>query len=119
VLASGFSSQNNHPNFKIDHNQKERSITLTPKKNKPKYSLIWLHGLGDSAYGFADVFLDLNWRFVPEDICKVRLLTAPERPVTLNGGMSMNSWYDILSLRGDHITSLDDLFSKYSKEELM
>ena len=119
MLASAFSSQNNHTYFKIDHNQKERSITLTPKKDKPKYSLIWLHGLGDSAYGFADVFLDLNWRFVPEDICKVRLLTAPERPVTLNGGMSMNSWYDILSLRGDHITSLDDLFSKYSKEELM
>lgn len=31
----------------------------------------------------------------------------------------MNSWYDILSLRGDHISSLDDLFSKYSKTELM
>jgi phospholipase/carboxylesterase len=81
--------------------------------------LIWLHGLGDSAYGFADIFLDPNWRFVPDNLCKVKLLTAPERPVTLNGGMLMNSWYDILSLRGDHISSLDDLFSKYSKTELM
>ena len=26
---------------------------------------------------------------------KVLLLTAPIRPVTVNGGMEMNSWYDI------------------------
>ena len=31
----------------------------------------------------------------------------------------MNSWYDILSLRGDHIQSLDDLYSKYSQKELL
>ncbi len=77
--------------------------------------MIWLHGLGDSAYGFADVFLDPEWRFVPDN-CKVLLLTAPERPVTLNGGIVMNSWYDILSLRGDNLKSLDDLYSKYSQD---
>ncbi len=59
------------------------------------------------------MFLDPNMRFVP-DTCKVRLLTAPERPVTLNGGMPMNSWYDIFSLRGDSMKSVDELFDKYS-----
>jgi phospholipase/carboxylesterase len=91
---------------------------LVPKNEDAKYSLIWLHGLGDSAHGFADVFLDPNWRFVPAN-CKVRLLTAPERPVTLNGGMRMNSWYDILSLRGDSIKCPDELFEKYSRKELL
>lgn len=114
-LAS-FSTVNQHPIYKIEQNQKERSITLVPKREH-KYSLIWLHGLGDSAYGFADVFLDPNLRFLPDN-CKVRLLTAPERPVTLNGGMIMNSWYDILSLRGDSIKSVDELFDKYSQSEL-
>ena len=61
------------------------------------HTLIWLHGLGDSAYGFADVFLNdildptpLTWKIV--------LLTAHERPVTINWGFKSNSWYDILEL---------------------
>ena len=56
-----------------------------------------MHGLGDSAYGFLDVFMDEQFNLVPAH-CKVVLLTAPERPVTLNGGMVMNSWYDISEL---------------------
>lgn len=44
--------------------------------------------------GFADVFLDSSFAMVPKS-CKVLLLTAPERPVSMNGGMVMNSWYDI------------------------
>jgi len=59
--------------------------------------LIWLHGLGDSAAGFADIFLDERFNLVPNN-CKVLLLTAPQRPVSLNDGMVMNSWYDIENL---------------------
>lgn len=46
-----------------------------------------MHGLGDSAEGFLPLF---KMDSVIED-CRVVLLTAPIRRVTLNGGMLMNS----------------------------
>lgn len=69
-----------------------KDIILNPKVHKR--TLIWLHGLGDSAEGFLSLF-QMNPLL---DDCKVVLLTAPSRPVTLNYGMVMNSWYDIASL---------------------
>ena len=67
-----------------------------------KHTLIWTHGLGDSAYGFVDLFFSPNLEVVPPTT-KVVLLTAPNRAVTINGGMEMPSWFDILSmeLEGD------------------
>lgn len=94
-----------HPHYDIKYNPADRSITLNPH-GPHKSSLIWLHGLGDSAHGFADVFLNEDYVWTPPHV-KVILLTAPERAVTLNNGMRMNSWYDIYSLRGDGITSVD------------
>ena len=116
LLVSNFASAPVHPVFEIEQVQKDRSIILHPKKEH-KYSLIWLHGLGDSAYGFADIFIDDSLRFTPDNV-KVTLLTAPERAVTLNGGMVMNSWYDILSLRGAAKT-MEELYDKYSRKELL
>jgi phospholipase/carboxylesterase len=82
--------------FRIEEH--EGGITLHPHKQySHKHSLVWLHGLGDSAYGFYDVFLDPRFELVPST-CKVILPTAPERPVTLNNGFRMTSWYDIQSL---------------------
>ncbi len=63
--------------------------------------VLFLHGLGDSGNGIAPV-----GRAVA-DMCRARSLTdeqtwimptAPNRPVTINGGMPCNSWYDIASL---------------------
>jgi phospholipase/carboxylesterase len=73
----------------------DRDVAITPEGGY-KSVLIFLHGLGDSAYGYLDIF-DNDQRPVPKDM-KVVLLTAPEAPVTLNGGAVMNSWYDIKSL---------------------
>lgn len=71
--------------------QEDHSIFLTPEL--AKFSLIWLHGLGDSSAGFLDYFR------LPESPvfrgARVKLLQAPIRPVTINGGMKMPSWYDI------------------------
>ncbi|OMJ86278.1 hypothetical protein SteCoe_12266 [Stentor coeruleus] len=69
-----------------------KDIILNPKVHKR--TLIWLHGLGDSAEGFLPLF---QMNPLLED-CKIVLLTAPSRPVTLNYGMKMNSWYDIISI---------------------
>ena len=59
---------------------------------------IFLHGLGDTGHGWADVassmpFEGVKWVFP----------TAPTIPVTLNGGMRMTGWYDINDLSIDNI----------------
>ena len=60
----------------------------------PVGSVIWLHGLGADGHDFEPIVpelrLDIPLRFV--------FPHAPVRPVTINGGMEMRAWYDILSL---------------------
>jgi phospholipase/carboxylesterase len=64
----------------------------------PDAAVIWLHGLGADGHDFEPVVPEIvrrgerAWRFV--------FPNAPVRPVTINGGMSMRAWYDILSLDG-------------------
>ena len=53
-----------------------------------------MHGLGDSAEGFLPLFQTYHFMIN----CRVVMLTAPHRPVTLNYGQKMNSWYDIISI---------------------
>ncbi|WP_213879137.1 alpha/beta fold hydrolase [Pseudomonas sp. dw_358] len=57
--------------------------------------VIWLHGLGADQSDFAPVAQMLqrslqSTRFI--------LPQAPSRPVSINGGYAMPSWYDILSM---------------------
>ena len=78
-------------------NKMDKSILLT--LDKPYFSLIWLHGLGDSSAGFLDFF-----QMPTSPVFKgarVKLLHAPIRPVTINSGMTMPSWYDIRELSKD------------------
>jgi len=53
------------------------------------------HGLGDSAEGFADVAEQFASQF---PWLKIILPTAPTQKVTMNMGMAMPSWYDIVGL---------------------
>ncbi|NVK57020.1 MAG: alpha/beta fold hydrolase [Alteromonadaceae bacterium] len=64
-----------------------------------KASVIWLHGLGDSGHGFAPIVPELK---LP-DALGIRFVFphAPERAVTINGGMRMRAWYDIKSMDFD------------------
>ena len=74
--------------------QSSKTIIVPPKGSvKPTHSLIWLHGLGDSAQGFAGMFQQTS---PVSPTTKVILLTAPNSPVTINGGAQMNSWFDIM-----------------------
>ncbi|MCL7714955.1 alpha/beta hydrolase [Stenotrophomonas mori] len=62
----------------------------------PEWSVIWLHGLGADGHDFAPIVPELvrpHWpaiRFV--------FPNAPKRPVSVNNGMPMRAWYDIVSL---------------------
>lgn len=71
--------------------------------SKPNGLVILAHGLGDSSQGFADVA-----RYLSQTLGTVKFVvpTAPNSPVTINGGMSMPSWYDITSL-GESRSDID------------
>jgi phospholipase/carboxylesterase len=62
----------------------------------PDAAVIWLHGLGADGHDFEPIVPELvpertrAWRFV--------FPHAPVRPVTINSGMRMRAWYDIVGL---------------------
>ena len=62
-------------------------------------SVIWLHGLGADGHDFEPIVPELR---LPDSL-PVRFVFphAPVRPVTLNGGMAMRAWYDIIALGGN------------------
>lgn len=59
-------------------------------------AIIWLHGLGATRYDFQPVAEILQKDVLPHT--RFILPQAPSQPVTLNNGMSMPSWYDIIDL---------------------
>ncbi len=58
-------------------------------------AVIFLHGLGADGHDFEPVVPELG---LGELGVRFVFPHAPVRPVTLNGGMAMRAWYDILSL---------------------
>ena len=65
----------------------------------PDKSVIWLHGLGADGHDFEPIVPELR---LPADLAlRFVFPHAPVRPVTVNGGMRMRAWYDILSFDGD------------------
>lgn len=56
-------------------------------------AVIWLHGLGDCGSGWVDTMQDVARRLPG---VKIVLPSAPDRPITINNGMLMPGWFDIL-----------------------
>ncbi len=63
---------------------------------KPEAAILWLHGLGADGHDFEPIVPELKLKK------PVRFIFphAPMRPVTINQGMRMRAWYDILQLGG-------------------
>jgi phospholipase/carboxylesterase len=62
-------------------------------------SVIWLHGLGADGHDFEPIVPELR---LPAELgLRFVFPHAPLRPVTINGGMTMRAWYDVLSLDRD------------------
>ncbi len=68
--------------------------------------VIWLHGLGADRYDFLPVAEALQ-----ESLLTTRFVLpqAPTRPVTINGGYEMPSWYDIKAMSPARSISLEEL----------
>ncbi|MFU8787880.1 MAG: alpha/beta hydrolase [Methylobacter sp.] len=88
-----------------------------PAESEHRYSVIWLHGLGADGHDFEGL--------APELHVAVRANThfifpnAPVQPVTINGGMAMRSWYDILSMSERHEVNTDDINQSAKLIELL
>jgi phospholipase/carboxylesterase len=65
----------------------------------PRASIIWLHGLGADGHDFEPIVPELE---MPATLA-VRFVFphAPMRSVTINGGMVMRAWYDVVAAGGD------------------
>lgn len=63
---------------------------------RPSAAVLWLHGLGADGHDFEPLVPELNWPGAPD--IRYVFPHAPLRPVTINGGMPMRAWYDIVSL---------------------
>ena len=68
---------------------------VLPNKEAHKATLVFMHGLGDTGMGWKEPMKALQGAFPG---LKVVLPTAPDLPVSLNGGMMMPAWYDIVGL---------------------
>jgi phospholipase/carboxylesterase len=63
---------------------------------EPRYSVIWLHGLGADGHDFAPIVPEL----VRRDWPAIRFVFphAPVRAITINNGVRMRAWYDIADI---------------------
>ncbi len=74
-------------------NNKITTIEIQPKSDH-KFSVIWLHGLGADGHDFEGIVDELQLHNA-ENIHFI-FPNAPVQSVTINGGMHMRAWYDIL-----------------------
>jgi phospholipase/carboxylesterase len=58
-------------------------------------SVIWLHGLGADGHDFEPIVPELR---VSGGALRFVFPHAPVRPVTINGGIPMRAWFDVISL---------------------
>ena len=89
---------------------------------KPDAAIIWLHGLGANGHDFVPIVPELA---LPAE-AKIRFIFphSPQLSVTINGGMVMPAWYDILELSLDrkidhkHILSSSQAIHTLLRHEL-
>ncbi len=73
-----------------------------------QYSVIWLHGLGADGHDFEDIVQELHLTVSAH----IRFIfpNAPIQPITINGGMEMRAWYDILAMQLEHEVDINGIY---------
>ena len=64
--------------------------------DSPEYSVIWMHGLGADGHDFEPIVPILG--LPPGTGVRFVFPHALRRPITINGGMVMRAWYDIVEI---------------------
>ena len=99
--------------YKVTKDDSNDYIYLHPKGDH-EYTMIFLHGLGDSSSGFADVF---KQGMCPKN-CRIVLPTAPVAAVSCNGGSEMTSWFDIFELSPTTIPDLTKIRAMLNQDDV-
>lgn len=73
----------------------------------PETTIIWLHGLGANGHDFEPVVPEFE--FAKKRPVRFLFPHAPDLPVTINGGMVMPAWYDILAMDIDRKVDVEQL----------
>ncbi|NOQ65342.1 MAG: alpha/beta hydrolase fold domain-containing protein [Methyloprofundus sp.] len=79
------------------------------------YSVIWLHGLGADGHDFEGIVPELTL----DKAANIHFVfpNAPVQAVTINNGMEMPSWYDIIDASLDREVAIDDIYQSVAKIE--
>lgn len=85
---------------------RDGGVVLETGEN-PAVTVIWLHGLGADGHDFEPIVAQMALPKEPS----IRFIfpNAPVRPVTINGGMRMRSWYDIAPAKEGFSTDEQEL----------
>ncbi len=73
-----------------------------------KYSIIWLHGLGADGHDFESLAPSLN--LIDASSIHFIFPNAPVSPLTINGGIEMRSWYDILDMELERKVDISGIY---------
>lgn len=76
--------------------------------------VIWLHGLGADGHDFEPIIPEL-----PEEVIKTTRFIfphAPRRPISINGGMMMRGWYDIIEM---DLTAKQDVVGTVHSQQIV
>ena len=90
------------------------SIELNVGDGPSTHCVIWLHGLGASANDFPPIVPELG--LSKERAIRFVFPQAPDRPITINGGMKMPGWYDI---KGVTIEDKQDAVGMSESQQLL
>ena len=82
--------------FMTEKNANALQSIQIPATSTHKYSVIWLHGLGADGHDFEGIVPELN--LIDSSSIRFIFPHAPVQAITVNRGMEMRAWYDILSM---------------------
>jgi Predicted esterase len=82
-------------------------IEIQPE-SEHQFSVIWLHGLGADGHDFEGLVPQLH--LTAKANSHFIFPNAPIQPVTINGGMSMRAWYDILEMSLERKVDIEGIY---------
>jgi len=77
-------------------------------------SIIWLHGLGANGHDFEPIVPQISETITRQT--RFIFPHAPQRPITINGGMVMPGWYDVTEM---DLTARQDIQGTRESEQIL